>query len=86
MICNPVVIKSSGSQTYRIIDNTSTMGFPENAEAGEIVKGHSFGVFVKPPIVMDASGVTIPHGDTLFGKEYRGYFVMPASDVTISST
>ena len=84
MIANPVIKKSGGSRVYSITD-TRSRGFPTSAEAGEIVLGEPFGIVAEnPPTVKDSNGMTVPHADRTFNKVLYGYFIMPASDVTIS--
>ena len=84
MIGNPIVVKKSGGgQVFSIADNTSDgMGVPTKAQAGQIVKSAYYlsGHFSS---ISDSEGTAIPFIETS-GMEKEMYFVMPASDVTIS--
>lgn len=84
MICNATTKKSSGGQVYSITDNTLMgMGTGSKAEAGQIVRSGFYlpGMFNS---ISDSNGTEIPFIKTDYGGEYDMYFVMPASDVTIS--
>ena len=94
MISNPVVVKQGGGQVYTITDNTTKgVGVPNSAEAGQRV------TFIGPEAlgsvtsITDSEGRAIPWGTdatlpdaSLTRAPSIGYcyFIMPASDVTIS--
>lgn len=82
MIGNPMVVKQGGGQVYTITDN-SRAGFPASAKAGEIVSSRSGEVAMGSPILTDSEGNTIPYSRHSSPVYY--YFVMPASDVVIST-
>lgn len=90
MIGNPVIKKSGRGQVYKITNNTGDQ-YPfqrESAQAGEFVLSSGAGFSTADWVsVVDSYGNTIPCGLTsgvARAPEYHIYFVMPASDVTIS--
>lgn len=84
MIYNPVIVSGGGAR-YKITDN-SGLGFPTSAEAGEIIEIEAVLPAIEGRTITDANGREIPSAQEKSSVAFmcRFWFVMPASDVTIT--